>query len=54
MMINVPGKTYVRQGVRDVFLGASRNVYEEWGSEQAPLAFRGDGPSEDLTSASER
>jgi quinol monooxygenase YgiN len=26
------------------------NVYEEWESEEALLAFRGDGPDEDLSS----
>jgi quinol monooxygenase YgiN len=27
------------------------NVYEEWESEEALLAFRGDGPAQDLSSS---
>ncbi len=30
------------------------NVYEQWESEEALLAFRGEGPDEDLTSNIER
>ena len=43
------------EGCRDFAVSPDRiepdrvNIYEEWQSEKAMLAFRGDGPSDDLS-----
>jgi quinol monooxygenase YgiN len=45
------------RGCRDFVVAADPiepdrvNVYEEWETEEALMAFRGDGPGEDLSSA---
>ena len=39
-------------GCRDFVVAADRvNVYEEWDTEEALLAFRGSGPDQDLSSS---
>ena len=51
------GQARRSRGCRDFVVSADPiepdrvNVYEEWGSEEALLTFRGDGPGEDLSSS---